>query len=73
MSRAEGSHGLIVRRTFGLDTFSVVVIHDLVWDFRQNALSQRGWGGLKTQGQTEKDRDGSQMHTHHQPSVAARS
>lgn len=73
LSRAEGSHGLIVRRAFGLDTFRVVVIHDLVWNFCQNALCQRGRGGLKTQRQTERDRDRSQIHTHHQPSVAARS
>lgn len=72
-SGAEGSCRLIVRHAFGLDAFSVVVIHYLIWDFCQNTLSQRGWGGLETRRQTERDRDGSQIHTHHQPSVTVSS
>lgn len=49
LSGAEGSCGLIVRHTLGFDALSIVVIHHLVRDFCQNALSQGGWGGLKIQ------------------------
>lgn len=72
LSGAEGSCGLIVRHTFGFDTFSVVVIHYLVRDFCQNTLSQCGWGGLETQRQTERGGERSQTHTHHQPCVTVR-
>lgn len=47
MSGAKGSCGLIVCHTFGFNSFRVVVIHHLVWDFCQNTLSQGSWGGLK--------------------------
>lgn len=53
-SGAEGPRGLVVRYTLRFNSFRVVVIHHLVWDFSQNALSQGSRGGLEIQ--TERQR-----------------
>lgn len=54
LSGAEGSWGLVVRYTLGLNSFRVVVIYHLVRNFCQNALSQSRRRGLKNRKRRQK-------------------